>query len=239
MSEKKEKKSRKTKKVENGLNTVNNEKLNTKKETKIKEDVLDIEFDTYKIQAGDSEYITKVFGNSSNFLKDEVLDFFYNEKLGSNMDNRRLGNSVFGQNIYPDLQDINAHNIFIYQLNCYKKLEEALGIPKILLGFRQNITYLDKVYDKDTVITLPRYQKMLRLQILYDRLVKIGLQLIHSYYWEDITQNKKSIDLSIKDSIKKASPYILKLKKDYEDTVRKEYEYDTDEEKLFMITKKY
>jgi hypothetical protein len=63
--------------------------------------------------------------------------------------------------------------------------------------------------------------------------------LIHSYYWEDITLNKKSIDLSIKDAIKKASPYILKLKKDYEDTVKSEYQYEANEEKLFMLNKKY
>ena len=66
-----------------------------------------------------------------------VLDYFYSEKLGFLYDNRRLGNSVFGGNInQPDFRAINAHNIYVYQLNCYKKLEEALGIPKILLGFK-------------------------------------------------------------------------------------------------------
>jgi hypothetical protein len=52
MSDIKTEKKKRTKKssnkvVENGLNTVNNEKINTKKEKEIKEDILDIEFDNY------------------------------------------------------------------------------------------------------------------------------------------------------------------------------------------------
>mgnify|MGYP000029091367 CR=1 FL=1 len=102
-------------------------KLNTKKETKIKEDVLDLEFESYKTEAGDSEYITEAYGKRTVNLRDEVLDYFYSEKLGFLYDNRRLGNSVFGGNInQPDFRAINAHNIYVYQLNCYKKLEEAL-----------------------------------------------------------------------------------------------------------------
>jgi hypothetical protein len=80
---------------------------------------------------------------------------------------------------------------------------------------------------------------MARLQILYDRCIKIGLSLIHSYYWEDITENKKSIEYNLKDAIRKASPYIIKLKHDFEETVRVEYSYDSDDEKLIMLNRKY
>jgi hypothetical protein len=142
MSEKKRKPRKLKVNQENGLNVVNKEKLNSKKETKIKEDVLDLEFETFKTSAGDSEYITESFGKRTNNLNDEVIDYFYNEKLGILYDNRRLGNSVFGNSAFggninlPDFRTINAHNVYVYQLNCYKKLEEALGIPKIILGFK-------------------------------------------------------------------------------------------------------
>jgi hypothetical protein len=80
-TEKKKRTKKSSNKVENGLNTVNNEKINTKKEKEIKEDILDIQFDNYLTKVGDSEYITKVFGNQTDYLEDESLDFFYSEKL--------------------------------------------------------------------------------------------------------------------------------------------------------------
>ena len=58
----------------------------------------------------------EAYGKRTVNLRDEVLDYFYSEKLGFLYDNRRLGNSVFGGNInQPDFRAINAHNIYVYQ----------------------------------------------------------------------------------------------------------------------------
>ena len=85
---------------------------------------------------------------------------------------------------------------------------------------------------------MPRYLKMKRLEGLYNTLIKIGLTLIHNYYWDNITENIKSIDNNLQEAIELATPIILKLKIEFEDIVKGEYSYSEDEEKIVMLNRK-
>jgi len=89
------------------------------------------------------------------------------------------------------------------------------------------------------LVTLPRYQKMKRLEGLYDTLIKIGLTLIHNYYWVDICNNESTVELSLKECINKAIPTILKLKHEFENIVKCEFEYDASEEQMIMMSSKF
>ena len=86
---------------------------------------------------------------------------------------------------------------------------------------------------------LPRYLRLKRLESGYERVLCIGLSLIHQYYWVDITNNETSVDFSLKDAIIRASPTIIKLKHDVEDYVRTEFSYDAQEDALIMSNRKY
>jgi hypothetical protein len=85
---------------------------------------------------------------------------------------------------------------------------------------------------------LPRYQKMKRLETLYQFLIEFGLSLIHKLFWEDFSKNVTTL-LSLKECIKIASPIIINLKHQFEDQVREEFEYDENEEKLFYMGRIY
>ena len=238
-SGKKHKKSHK-----NGLNLVNNEQV-TKPlpDSEIKHDILDIEFDSFDV-GDNSRYITNIFGEMTDALNNQHLEFFYNEKFefkflkNTGIDNffsMRNATSLFGgRGVIDKIDPIQG-----YIVNLKKKLEVALNIPKVIKGFMANIAYLDCVTDPKILITMPRYQKMKRLEGLYDTLIKFGLTLIHNYYWVDICYNKYSVDLSLKECIAKASPTIIRLKHEFESIVKEEFEYDADEEKIFMLNKKF
>lgn len=226
------KKSRK----ENGLNTINKEKVDNKTDKKIKEDILNIEFDSLLVSNSNfSKYITSQFGIQSDNLIGETLQFFYSEKFETNIVSN---SSVFISLI--DYRNPRANYLVDkYIINHKKKLRDALNINKIMKGFSFNLSVLDGVNDVDTLVTMPRYQKMKRLEGLYETLIRIGLTLIHNFYWEDICNNITSIDNSLEESIKLATPIIINLKHKFEDIVKSEYEYSDDEEKIIMLNRKY
>ena len=225
--EKKENKENKEKKKEIGLNTVNNEQVTKPiKDAEIKKDIINIEFDDFFVKKNDlSLLITGEFGEKTEKLKNTVILYFYSEKF-ENSDAFTLNNLLYYQ-------------ISFYISNLKKKLKTALNIPKVIKGFRENIAYLDGVRDENILKTLPRYQKLKRLEGLYDTLIKMGLTLIHNYYWTDICNNETSDDYSLEECIKRASPTIIKMKHDFEDIVKSEFEYDDTEEKLILMHRKY
>lgn len=237
--EKKERKPRKGKKSNKSkLNKVNNEQVTTVLPDKeIKHDIINIEFDTFTFGAGDSEYVTEQFGNKTRILDNLTIEFFYNEKLDLNDQNVNLMRSnLFVSNMFLNLSRSNVNN---YIKNLKKKLREALNIPKVVKGLRTAIAYLDGVNDPNVMKTLPRYLRLKRLESGYERVICIGLSLIHQYYWVDITNNETSVDFSLKDAIIRASPTIIKLKHDVEDYVRTEFSYSAEEEHLILTNRKY
>jgi len=238
MSEKNHKKSKR-----NGLNVVNTEAVTKPvKDNEIKHDIIEIEFDSFEVKDR-SSYITSMFGEMTNELSGQVLEFFYNEKFeakfiknsGINQFQSIRNSSFFGRSIIN--QPIDA--IEGYIINLKKKLEVALNIPKVIKGFRANIAYLDGITDPRIIVTLPRYQKMKRLEGLYDTLIKFGLTLIHNYYWVDICNNESTTELSLKDCVQKAIPHILRLKHEFESVVKDEFEYDAEEERMIMMNNKF
>ena len=61
--------------------------------------------------------------------------------------------------------------------------------------------------------------------------------LIHSFYWENVCENRINSETNLEECIISAIPFILDLKKKYEDLVRKEYEYEynADEEQILSV----
>ena len=237
MSETSSVKNKKHKKShKNGLNLVNNEQVTKPiSDNEIKKDILDLEFDSFDV-GNKSNYITNKFGNMTSNLEGQHLAFFYNEKFEDSFKkNKNNGRSFYSTYIVNGEID----PIEEYIVNLKRKLEVALNIPKIIKGFMANIAYLDGVKDEKVLITMPRYQKMKRLEGLYDTLIKFGLTLIHNYYWVDICNGEYSVDLSLKECIEKATPTIIRLKHEFESIVKDEFEYDANEEKLFLIHSKY
>jgi hypothetical protein len=222
---------KKSTKKESGLNIANSEKLDNKQIIEIKKDIIDIHFESFTVSNNlTSNLITKAFGKESTILTGRAIDFFYSDKLDMNLPYQNvLRSSIFGL--------IRELDVSKYIVNIKSQLRDALNINKILKGFAQSITYLDQVTDPDIYVTMPRYQKMKRLECLYDTLIHIGLTLIHNYYWVNICENEKSIDNSLKDAIILSTPTILNLKKEFENIVRLEYQYSADEEKIFMLTR--
>jgi len=228
-------KTKKTKKVvKSDINKVNNDNLySSGPDVKLNNNILKIEFEPFtKINNAISEYITEAYGNKTNSLNGASIEFFYNEKL--DLYNIEPGNGL-QSNIVFGRQKLVSSQI----LNYKKKLRDALNIPKVLKGIRTCITYLDGVNDEATMKTLPRYQRLKRLESLYETVIRIGLILIHNYYWNDITKNETSIDFSIKEAIARASPTIIQLKHDMEEIVRIEFSYSTEDEKVIMSNRAY
>jgi hypothetical protein len=212
-----------------------------KTDQKIKNDILNLEFESYTLGAGDSDYITEKFGNKNKDLDGKTIEFFYNERLdipefvGLNVVN--VGSSFLQRsNLFVNIPRINVSS---YIINLRKKLRDALNIPKVMKGLRVAINVLDGITDLKIMKTLPRYQKLKRLESGYERVISISLSLIHQYYWVDITTNESSIDYSLKEAIKMTSPLIIKLKHEIEELVKTEFKYDASEEKLIMSGRKY
>lgn len=230
-----EKKEKKDKKKKFGLNKINNEKVTeTKSDEKIKSDVLKIDFEPFFIDGIDSSIITNYgFGRPTANLKG-VIEFFYSERLEENKRPAVLNGTVFVMS-----ENKTKIKIFDYFTNIKKRLEVALNIPKIKVGYRNYIAELDGVYDPAIIKTLPRAIKFKRLELLYDQLIKIGLTLIHHYYWSDICDNETTINLNLYESIKKASPTIIELKHKFEDQVNDEFTYDKREIDLIKLHRFY
>jgi hypothetical protein len=132
----------------------------------------------------------------------------------------------------------NIKKINNYILSCKKKLENALNIPKILKGFNHHILTLDGVTKQADKEQLPRYQKLKRLEYMYDVLVRQGLTIINNYYWSDLRNCEVGIDI-IEDCIKKAAPVIIYLKHQIEDQVKEELKYDAADEALITLHRNY
>ena len=202
------------------LNKANKEKVSDNKSQQIKEELINIEFDDIFIDnLYLSQTITNEFGNQTSSLKGKTIDFFYSEKFERKefINNNNLG---------------SKDKIINYILNLRDQMSKALKIRKVIKGYSQLIANKDHVFDLETMKTLPRYQKMKRLEGMYNNLITIGLNLIQTYYWNDITKNETNIDLNLKQVIKKCIPIILNLKKQFEDQCNSELEYDADEVKL-------
>ena len=240
MSEVKEKKSKKNKTKKSKLNEVNQENVTTVLPDKeIKNDIIKLEFEPYQFKVGDSQYVCESFGNNTALLNNLTVEFFYNEKLDLIDSNEEQFYSMFYRVSLIRNDNNPQKRVDNYIKNLKKKLREALNIPKVIKGIRTSITYLDGITDINVMRTLPRYLRLQRLESLYERVICMGLSLIHSYYWNDITKNESSIDFNLKAAIERASPYIIKLKQNYEDVVREEFSYDAEDEKLIMSHRKY
>jgi len=240
--EKKPRKSRKNK--ESKLNKVNNDYLFTpltnKKE---KNNLLKIHFDKFIVDnVNTSQYITQMFGNTNNNLNGVILHFFYSEKLEEVLPNEKSISNDLKNNksVYYSMRGVDVLNkVNNYLLNLKKSLKDALKINTVLNGIRQSITYLDRQNEWDIITELPRFKRLQRLKQLYETVVRIGLTLIHNFYWQDITENLSSDDNTLDKCIEMASPYIIKLKHEMEDLVKKEFSYDADEEKIIMSNRNY
>jgi predicted DNA-binding protein YlxM (UPF0122 family)/flavin-binding protein dodecin len=229
-------KTKKTKKVvKSDINEVNNDNLySSPPDTKLNYNILKIEFEPFQVNNRQySKIITKAFGNETETLNSATIEFFYNEKLDIEEINKEI--NILRSNVF----DVRQKFVNSQILNYKKKLRDALNIPKVLKGIRTCITYLDGVSDEDTIKTLPRYQRLKRLESLYETVIKIGLTLIHNYYWNDITKNETSVDFSIKEAIARASPTIIQLKHDMEEVVRIEFSYSVEDEKVIMSNRAY
>jgi len=192
-------------------------------DNEIKEYILSIHFNTIRINKDESNAI---MNNLFDVVDDDSLygthEFFYHECLEA---------QVF--------KDRNvANNISKYILSCKKKLENALNIPKILKGFNHHILTLDgftKLADK---YELPRYQKLKRLEYMYEILIRQSLTIINNFYWSDLKNGIIGTDI-IEDCIKKAAPIIIYLKHQIEDQVKEELKYDAADEALITLNRKY
>ena len=104
----------------------------------------------------------------------ELYNFFYNERLDL-PETLDIGIMKSNFSIRNGLQNISKYNVNNYILNCKKQLREALNIPKVLKGLRTSIAYLDGITDINVIKTLPRYERLIRLEKAYDRVMCFGL----------------------------------------------------------------
>jgi hypothetical protein len=192
-------------------------------DNEIKEYILKIHFNTVRISKDESDAImNNIFDEVENDSLIGTHEFLYHECLEAQ--------SFKDKNI--------AKNISKYILSCKKKLENALNIPKILKGFNHHILTLDGVTKQADKEELPRYQKLLRLEYMYEILIRQGLTIINNYYWSDLKNGIIGTDI-IEDCIKKAAPIIIYLKHQIEDQVKEELKYDAADEALITLNRKY
>ena len=97
---------------------------------------------------------------------------------------------------------------------------------------------LDGITDEYEKKALPRYQKLKRLEYMFDILVRQSLTIINNFYWSDFINGKYGDDI-IEDCIKKAAPIIIYLKHQIEDQVREELKYDAADEALISLHRNY
>ena len=189
----------------------------------IKEYLLDIHFNTITLNDKESSLI--MYNIFNDGVDDDILtgthEFFYHEILEA-----------------TSFKDKKTKNVSNYILVCKKKIENALNIPKILKGFNHHILTLDGVTKEIDKIELPRYQKLKRLEYMYEVLVRQSLTIINNYFWSDLKNGEVGTDI-IEDCIKKASPIIIYLKHKIEDQVREELKYDAADEALITLHRKY
>ena len=97
---------------------------------------------------------------------------------------------------------------------------------------------LDGITDDYEKQQLPRYQKLRRLEYMYDILVRQSLTIINNFYFSDFSKGVVGDDI-IEDCIKKAAPIIIYLKHQIEDQVRDELKYDAADEALITLHRNY
>ena len=188
-------------------------------DNEIKEYILNIRFDTITISKSLSEQIVKkITGEIDGDELTGTHEFLYHEILEDTK--------------FKD-DDINK-----YITSCKTKLASALNIPKILKGFSHHILTLDGITDEYEKKALSRYQKLKRLEYMFDILVRQSLTIINNFYWSDFINGKYGVDI-IEDCIKKATPIIIYLKHQIEDQVRNELKYDADDEALISLHRNY
>jgi hypothetical protein len=190
-------------------------------DNQIKEYILNIHFDTINISKNECRIIMKkIFGLVDGDNLTGTYEFFYHEILDND-----------------EYLDSNM-KVAKYFISCKKKIANALNIPKILKGFNHHILVLDGITDDYDKQQLPRYQKLRRLEYMYDILVRQSLTIINNFYFSDFIMGVVGDDI-IEDCIKKAAPIIIYLKHQIEDQVRDELKYDAADEALITLHRNY
>lgn len=201
-----------------------------------------------------TEVVTKP--RSDNEIKEYILDIHFNTITISRVESALIMNNIFNDGVDDDgltgtheflyHETLEAQTFKIkkttdiskYILSCKKKIENALNIPKILKGFNHHILTLDGVSKESDKLELPRYQKLKRLEYMYEVLVRQSLTIINNFFWSDFAKCEIGTDI-IEDCIKKASPIIIYLKHQIEDQVKEELKYDAADEALITLHRRY
>ena len=201
-----------------------------------------------------TEVVTKP--RSDNEIKEYILDIHFNTITISRVESVLIMNNIFNDGVDDDgltgtheflyhetleaqtFKITKTKDISKYILSCKKKIENALNIPKILKGFNHHILTLDGVSKESDKLELPRYQKLKRLEYMYEVLVRQSLTIINNFFWSDFAKCEIGTDI-IEDCIKKASPIIIYLKHQIEDQVKEELKYDAADEALITLHRRY
>ena len=199
------------------------------KKNLVKKRMLKLNFHTFTVSTSEeSDYINNCLSSAKgNNLKDQILDYFYNElfsyPLNTNKDK------------YAKVQAIIRNN--------KNELSVALNIPRTLKNIEQLITYIDGVTDANERKTLPRYLKLEKLDKAYEFVLNYGMNLIHYFYWDDFSKgpgkNGGESGLLLDECIDKATPYIIELKNRLENDIHKEFVFDDHDLKEISLGNQY
>lgn len=182
-----------------------------KKDKEIKEDLVDINIKSFNCDDSnndESKLITKYFDYERigfNIFKGKTIPFFYNEILDNGTDTK-----------------INKYFTSIKQ-----ELRYAYGTMETLQQLEDYIDVLDRPENEDRKKLLPRYKKMKRLESFYEILIRFTMTMIHNFFWLDIQKGINGVGVKpLSYRIKQIIPIMLRLKKDIENELDREYPRD-------------